>query len=266
MEPFLTPIPRLVGHRGDSHQAPENTLEAFLRAVELNVDVIETDVHLTSDGHLVIWHDPTLERNTDGSGRIEDFTLSELKKLDAGYTFTRDGGSSYPYRGKGVRMITLAEALEECPAQRFNVDLKSKNPAIVNAFSEVVRAHQAEERVLCASFHLSHLKRIRQTHPEVLTSVTTAEVLPLLLSNALHLLPKNLGRERTLVFQVPVQQWGIKVVTPRFIEEFHKRGAVIMVWTINEEKEMDRLFDMGVDTVMSDDVALLKKVVERRFS
>ncbi len=265
MEPFLTPIPRLVGHRGDSHQAPENTAEAFIRAVEMGVDVIETDVHLTRDGELVIWHDPTLERNTDGEGRIEDFSLKELKGLDAGYTFTRDGGLSFPYRNRGVQMITLGEALEASPGQRFNVDLKSRNPAIVEEFTRVVGDHDAEERVLCASFHLKHLQAIRKSHPHILTSVTTLEVLPLLLSNALHLLPRNLGFERTLVFQVPVRQWGIEVITKRFIEQFHSRGAVIMVWTINEEAEMERLFDMGVDTVMSDDVALLKKVVDRRF-
>lgn len=268
MEKFLTPIPRIVGHRGDSHQAPENTLEAFERAIELNVDVIETDVHLTRDGHLIIWHDATLERNTDGQGRIEQYTLEELKRLDAGYTFSRDGGLSFPYRGKGVRMITLSEALEACPSQRFNVDLKSKDPAIVRSFTDVVGAHQAHDRVLCASFHLSHLKQVRRSHPEILTSVTTLEVLPLLAAHSLHLLPRTLKteKERTLVFQVPVRQWGIEVITPRFIKEFHARGAVIMVWTINEESEMDRLFDMGVDTIMSDDVALLRNVVMRRFS
>ncbi len=266
MEPFLTPLPRLVGHRGDSHRAPENTLEAFLRAVELGVDVIETDVHLTKDGHLVIWHDPTLERNTDGKGRVEDHTLSELKRLDAGFTFTQDGGNTFPYRAQGVQLITLEEALEACPSQRFNVDLKSKEPAIAKAFTDVVTQNKAEERVLCASFHLGNLKEVRRTHPHILTSVTTAEVLPLLAANALHLLPKELKGDRTLVFQVPVQQWGIKVITPRFIEEFHKRGAIIMVWTINEEQEMERLFDMGVDTLMSDNVALLKEVVERRFN
>ena len=230
--------------------------------------MIETDVHLTRDGHLVIWHDPTLERNTDGRGSIEEHTLKELKRLDAGYTFTQDGGASFPYRGRGVSMITLAEALEACPSQRFNVDLKSRDPAIVKAFTDVVGASQAHERVLCASFHLSPPQRGEKEPPRDPDSVTTLEVLPLLLANSLHLLPRILRtqKERTLVFQVPVRQWGIEVITPRFIQEFHARGAVIMVWTINEEREMDRLFDMGVDTIMSDDVALLAQVARRRFS
>ncbi len=264
IEPFLQPIPRVVAHRGDSHAYPENTLHAFESASRMGVDIIETDVHLTKDKEVVIWHDNTLERNTDGKGKVEDFTLKELKELDAGYTFTKDGGKSFPFRGKGVKMITLDEALQECRNQRFNVDLKSKDPQIVDAFTQVVSSHQAQERVLCASFHLSHLKTIRKKSPEILTSVTTFEVLKLLMQQKMHLLPKNLNIGRTLVFQVPVSQWGIHVITPQFIEEFHKRGAIIMVWTINDEKTMHSLFELGVDSIMSDNASLLLSVAQKR--
>lgn len=109
---FLSPMPRVIAHRGDSHNYPENTLPAFRSAVEMGIDVVETDIHITKDGVLVIWHDPTLERNTDGNGRVEDHTLEELRRYDAGYTFTKDGGRTYPFRGKGITICTLAEALE----------------------------------------------------------------------------------------------------------------------------------------------------------
>ena len=99
---FLNPLPRVVAHRGDSINYPENTLPAFLSAVKMNIDIVETDVHLTKDGVLVIWHDPTLERNTNGSGTLESHTLAELKQLDAGYTFTKDGGKTFHLRGEGV--------------------------------------------------------------------------------------------------------------------------------------------------------------------
>ena len=259
-EPFLEPMPRVVAHRGDSHNYPENTLEAFLSAVRMGVDVIETDVHLTKDKKIVIWHDPTLERNTDGSGRVEDHTLAELKRLDAGYTFSGDGGRSHPFRNKNVRMATLSEALEACPRQRFNVDLKSKDPAIVEQFEQVVLEHDAQDRVLCASFHLENLRLMRRRNPGILTSLTTLEVLPLLIKQKTGLLPRDLGLDRTAVFQVPVSQWGIRVITPRFISAFHERGSVIQVWTINDEREMRRLFNMGVDTVMTDDPATLIRV------
>lgn len=257
-EPFLNPLPVVVAHRGDSKHYPENTLEAFISATRMDIDVIETDIHLSKDGVVVIWHDPTLERNTDGSGLVEDHTLAELRRLDAAYTFTPDQGATYPFRGKGVRITTLAETLEACPNQRFNVDLKSETPLIVDAFIEVVRSQQAQDRVLCASFHLRNLKLMRRKSPDILTSLTTKEVVPLLAYQKLGLLPRRPDpKSRTLVFQVPVRQWGIEVITPSFIKDFHRIGSVIQVWTINDRQEMLRLFKLGVDTIMTDDPALV---------
>lgn len=258
--PFLNPMPRVIAHRGDSRNYPENTLPAFISAVEMGIDVVETDIHLTRDGQLVIWHDPTLERNTDGKGRIEDHTLAELRTYDAGYTFTRDGGRSYPFRGKGVRICTLSEALEACPDQRFNIDLKTKCPEIVDQFIRVIRDHGARDRVVGASFHLSNLKRLRALAPDFLTSITTMEVVPLLLRQKTHTLPSRFGKK--IIFQIPRQASFIKVVTPSFVREIHRRGAVIMVWTINDEQSMRELFSMGVDSVMTDDPALVIRVAE----
>ena len=257
---FLEPMPRVIAHRGDSRNYPENTLPAFESAVRMGIDVVETDIHLTKDGVLVIWHDPTLERNTDGRGRIEDHTLEELRRFDAGYTFTQDGGKTFPFRGKGVRICTLAEALEHCPGQRFNIDLKTKCPEIVDEFIRVIREHDAVDRVVGASFHLSNLKRLRRLAPDFLTSITTAEVVPLLFRQKTHTLPKAFKRK--IIFQIPMAAGPVKVVTPAFVKAMHQRGAVVMVWTINDEETMRRLFEMGVDSVMTDDPALVIKVAD----
>lgn len=260
MSDFLSPLPRVVAHRGDSANYPENTLDAFISAAKMGIDVIETDVHLTKDKKLVIWHDPTLERNTDGNGTLESHTLSELKGLDAGYTFTKDGGKTYPYRGKGIKLCTLDEALKACPESRFNIDLKSQEEDIVDIFIDVIRQNKAEKRVCGASFHLNNLKKLRRLAPDIQTSVTTWEVIPLLLREKLHILPKTF--DRILVFQVPVRQYKITVITKHFVKEMHKRGAVVMVWTINDENEMRRLFSLGVDTIMTDNPRLVIKVAE----
>lgn len=257
---FLDPMPRVVAHRGDSANFPENTLEAFRSAVGMGIDVVETDVHLTRDGVVVIWHDPTLERNTNGSGTLESHTLEELKKYDAGYKFTKDGGRSYPFRGKGVKLCTLEEALEACPDQRFNIDLKTKDVRIVDEYIRVIRAHKAENRVCTASFHLSNLKAMRAKAPDILTSITTTEVIPLLMRQKVHLLQREFKRK--IIFQVPMAQWGIKVITPSFVEEMHKRGAVVMVWTINDEETMRYLFSIGTDSVMTDNPSAVIKVAE----
>ena len=256
---FLNPMPRVVAHRGDSANYPENTLDAFLSAVSLKIDVIETDVHLTKDKKLVIWHDPTLERNTNGKGTLESHTLEDLKKLDAGYTFTKDGGKTFPFRGKGVKLCTLDEAFKACPNERFNVDLKSKEPEIVDEFIKVVRENHAESRVCGASFHLKNLKKLREKAPEILTSITTLEVIPKVLFKAFY---SNKDFKSKIIFQVPVKQGPIKVITKRFIEKMHRKNAVIMVWTINNEEEMKKLFSLGVDTIMTDNPRLLIKVAE----
>lgn len=261
MHDFLSPMPRVVAHRGDSANFPENTLPAFISGAKMGIDVIETDVHLTRDGEIVIWHDPTLERNTDGEGALEIHTLKELKKLDAGYTFTKDGGKTFPFRGKGVQLCTLSEALEACPDERFNIDLKSQEEDIVETYIDVIRKHHAENRVCTASFHLSNLKKLRKLAPDFLTSVSTLEVAPLVFRTKLHMLPSSFDRK--IIFQVPVKQYGITIINKRFIDEMHKRDAVVMVWTINDEKEMERLYSMGVDTIMTDDPALLIRTAER---
>lgn len=260
-EGFLNPMPRVVAHRGDSKHFPENTIEAFISAVKMGIDVIETDVHLSKDNQVVIWHDETLDRNTNGSGRIEDHSVKELLEFDAGYTFTKDGGKTFPFRGKNIKLCTLEEALVKCPNQRFNIDLKTKDLRIVDEFIKVVRKHKAEHRVCCASFHLENLQAIREKAPDILTSVTTKEVVPLLIKQKLNILPKKLA-ERKIIFQVPVSQGIIKVITPRFITMMHQRGAVIMVWTINDEEEMRTLFKMGVDSIMTDDPATVIKVAK----
>lgn len=259
MHSFLSPMPRVVAHRGDSEFYPENTLPAFLSAVELGVDVIETDVHLTKDGRIVIWHDPTLERNTDGNGRIEDHTYDELMKYDAGYTFTKDG-KTYPFRGKGIRLMLLDEALKACPESRFNIDLKSKDDKIVDEYISVIRSNHAENRICTASFHLQNLKKLRRLAPDFLTSLSTLEVAPIVLRKKLHILPSSIGK--THIFQIPTAMYGIKLIDERFVKEMHKRGAVIMVWTINDENEMKRLFNLGVDTIMTDNPRLLIKAAD----
>ena len=252
-------MPRVVAHRGDSEFYPENTLPAFLSAVELGVDVIETDVHLTKDGRIVIWHDPTLERNTDGNGRIEDHTYDELMKYDAGYTFTKDG-KTYPFRGKGIRLMLLDEALKACPESRFNIDLKSKDDKIVDEYISVIRGNHAENRICTASFHLQNLKKLRRLAPDFLTSLSTLEVAPIVLRKKLHILPSSIGN--TPIFQIPTAMYGIKLIDERFVKEMHKRGATIMVWTINDENEMKRLFNLGVDTIMTDNPRLLIKTAD----
>ncbi|MFA6785508.1 MAG: glycerophosphodiester phosphodiesterase family protein, partial [Sphaerochaeta sp.] len=138
----------------------------------------------------------------------------------------------------------------------------TKGEAIVDVFIKVIRDNHATKRVIGASFHLSNLKSLRKKAPEILTSITTEEVRVFLLLQKIGLLPAFPFKKRLIIFQVPVGQGFIKVITPRFVKTMHKRGAIIQVWTINEEKEMRWLFELGVDAVMTDKPALAFQVAQ----
>lgn len=257
---FFDPNPRIIAHRGDSQYYPENTIPAFLSAEKIGVDVIETDVHLTADRKVVIWHDKTLDRETDGNGKIEKFTLKELKSLDAGYRFTPDG-KSFPFRGKGVTLASLDETLEELPAMRFNVDLKSGNPLLPAIFADIVQAHNAVHRITGASFSGKTLKSLRTLLPGLSTSYGKSEIIPLLLLQKLGIpAPRRILHGDVL--QVPEYFGNIQVVTKQFIDYFHRHDRNVQIWTVNEREEMIRFLDMGVDAVMTDNPRLLKEVCQ----
>jgi glycerophosphoryl diester phosphodiesterase len=126
---------------------PPNTLFAYERSIELGVDVLEMDIHMTTDGEIVIRHDPTVDATTNGNGAICDLTLSEIKALDAGYTWTADGGQTYPFRGKGITIPTLKEVLGDFPNIRLNIDIKTEDPAIVPKFAHILRDNNRLESV-----------------------------------------------------------------------------------------------------------------------
>lgn len=257
---FFDPNPRIIAHRGDSQYFPENTIPAFLSAEKIGVDVIETDVHLTADCKVVIWHDETLDRETDGSGKVENFTLEELKSLDAGYRFTPDG-KSFPFRGKGVTLASLDEALEELPTMRFNIDLKSENPLLPTIFADIVQAHNAIHRINGASLSGKTLKSLRTLLPGLATSYGKSEIIPLLLLQKLGI-PSPRRILHGEVLQVPEFFGKVQVVTKQFIEYFHRLDMKVQIWTINEREEMIRFLNMGVDAVMTDNPRLLKDVCQ----
>ena len=120
------PRPLVFAHRGGGGLFPENTLEAFKYSAEMGVDVLELDIHSTADGKLVVMHDATVDRTTDGNGRVNELTFDQLKKLDAGYKFTNDGGKTFPFRGKNITVPTLDEVFSAFPAMTFNIEPKQQ--------------------------------------------------------------------------------------------------------------------------------------------
>jgi glycerophosphoryl diester phosphodiesterase len=253
--------PLAIAHRGGAGLWPENTLHAFERAAALDVDVIETDVRATADGELVIFHDEGVERTTDGAGRVGSLTLAELKRLDAAYRFSNDGGRTFPLRGRGVSVPTLREVFEALPRMRFNVEPKQAVPSIVAPLCRMIREHGMTERVLVASFSGGILAEFRRECPEVATSAATGEVASFLTLESAGLAASYSPPMQAL--QVPERAGAVRVLTRDFVEAAHGRGLRVHAWTVNDEGDMRRFLGMGVDGVMTDYPDRLLKLLGR---
>jgi glycerophosphoryl diester phosphodiesterase len=251
----------VIAHRGGAGLWPENTLYAFERASAMGVDVIETDVRATADGELVIFHDDGLERTTDGAGRVGALTLAELKRLDAAYRFSPDGGRSFPLRGKGVTVPTLREVFAALPQMRFNIEPKQTAPSIAAPLCRLIREQGMADRVLLASFNGSTLAEVRRECPEVATSAATGEVARFLTLHSAGLAASYSPDMQAL--QVPEHAGALHVLTRDFVEAAHGRNLRVHAWTVNAEGDMRRLIEIGVDGIMTDYPDRLMKVLGR---
>lgn len=257
--PYLAGAPLLMAHRGGAGLAPENTLLAFRRAVEWwEADVLELDVQPTRDGEVVVIHDATVDRTTDGSGRVAELPLEQLRRLDAGYRFSPDGGRSFPFRGRGVGLSTLAEVLAACPWVRVNVEIK--NGRAQERVWETIHSLDACGRVLVAASRFASRARFASYPGPV--SAAREELYSFLLLHRLH--AASLFVPAVHAFQVPETVGGRQVLTPRFLRDAHARNLPVHVWTVNEEADMQRLLDWGADGIITDRPDLLAQLLHRR--
>ncbi|MDQ1610767.1 MAG: glycerophosphoryl diester phosphodiesterase [Pyrinomonadaceae bacterium] len=266
-QPDATRCPLVMAHRGGAGLWPENTAQAFAGSIALGVDVLEMDLHATSDGALVVIHDATVERTTNGAGRVNSLTLAELKQLDAGYRWTEDGGRTFPFRGKGVTIPTLGEVLEAFPRARLNIDLKQAQPSLVKTFCRALRESRATERVTVASFASETITEFRRECPEVSTSASLDEVVALSTELQAGHGVTAADKAQVRLVQVPEKAFGRQLVTAELVAAAHRAGLQVHVWTINEEDAMRRVIALGVDGIMTDYpdklIALLKRTAAR---
>jgi glycerophosphoryl diester phosphodiesterase len=253
---YLAGPPLLVAHRGGARLAPENTLEAFRRAAEWwRADMLEMDVRATRDGEVVVIHDATVDRTTDGTGPVAAFTYDQLARLDAGYQY-RDSAGRPSFRGTGVRIPRFEDVLEAFPGARLNVELKE--PEAARGLVETVRRHGAEHRVLIAA-EFERSRRSVRGYPGP-WGASRHHVLGFVV---LHRLPQGGPYTPAAdVLQVPELWKGVRIVTPRFVEEAHRRNLPVQVWTVDDPDDMRRLLSWGVDGIQTDRPDLLAEVLE----
>ncbi len=261
---FESGRPLVMAHRGESGNVPENTMAALEAAVELGVDVVESDVHLTKDDQIVLFHDDSLMRTTGEEGTVRDYTLEELREFDLGYTFSTDGGTTFPFRGKGLKIVTLQEVFERFPNTMFNLDIKDTFPAAPEALANLLSEMNKKDSVIIASFTDRQIERFRQILPDVLTSAHPGEVKRFVFFSKIGL-PRIKSEDiHYRAFQVPVKSGPLTVVTKKFVKMAHERGIAIHVWTINDESTMNKLIDLGVDGIFTDQPSILKSVLSKR--
>ena len=242
-------------HRGAAAEEPENTLPSFRRALELGADALETDVHLTADGEIVAIHDPDGARTTGVARAVDAVTLAELEQWDAGYAFA-DATGARPFVGRGYRIPTLEQLLVELPPVRLNIDLKSEDPRLVTRFLEVVRRHDAEARVVAASFHGSVLAHLRGRGWRGQSSLAQREFI------TFWLLPSWLGiRPAATRAQIPTHAGPLAFANRCTLRKLRRLGLEVDYWTINEPEQARRLVALGVDGIMTDDPGRIVPVV-----
>jgi glycerophosphoryl diester phosphodiesterase len=244
---FDPPRPRVIAHRGASGDYPENTLPAFKAASEAGAPYLELDVHLTRDGEVVVCHDDTLTRTAGQDDVIREMTLEEVRRADAGYTFSTGEAGQFPFRGQGVQIATLSEVLGAFPQHRFIVELKHGGE-LVSATLETVRRTKMSRRVLIASEHQEPIEQIRTFAPDLPTNMPTQETGFFMMSLAPDA-PDYVPLGEAL--QVPPEYHAWKLVTPESVKAAHKAGIEVHVWTVDDPAEMRALLAIGVDGILT---------------
>jgi len=255
------PYPLVIAHQGGDGLWPGDTMYAFEQAAELGVDVLEMDIHISKDGVLVVMHDETVDRTTNGTGSLEEMTLEEIKGLDAGFDWSPDDGATYPYRGQGITVPTLEEVFEAFPGYHMTIEIKQTERSMAEPFCSLIREYGMQDNVLVASFHDERMDEFRQVCPEVATSSARQETTVFVLMSKVFL--GRLYSPKFNALQVPEESSGITVMTPQFVRAAHERNLRVEPWTIDDPEQMQFYIDWGVDGLITDRPDLMLELLGR---
>lgn len=261
---YDTGKPYNIAHRGGGQLAPEETLEAFSKALASGADLLEYDVHITADGHLIASHDPTVDRITDGHGVINEMTLEEIKSFDAGARF-RDAEGNAVYAGRGVKLATIEEIFQTFPNTRAVVELKDDNypelyEAMIQEMWRLIQEYDMEDLVVIGSFDDAIIQRFQDVSGGAVAIGAGVELTtPYITKLVLRL--NGLAELKADSLQLPTEQKGLNLASQHIIRTNRKRGIEVYYWTINDEPTMRYLIRQGVDGIMTDNPELLQRVM-----
>jgi glycerophosphoryl diester phosphodiesterase len=238
--------PQIFAHRGGCALGPENTLAAFDLGLQAGADGLELDVHLSADGVPVVHHDATLDRTTSLSGPLAARSAAELARADAGCHYRREG--RFPFREQGIGIPSLREVLHRYRDVPIVIEMKINSAEMGEAVAREVRGADAVDRVCLAGYGARSAAAVRAAIPGVATSATHPEV-RLAVYRGLARWP--IRRAAYGAFQVPERNGLIRIVSPRFIRDAHEAGVKVQPWTIDDESDMRRLLQWGVDGLIT---------------
>lgn len=252
---------QVIAHRGGRRLRPENTLAAFTHAAELGVDILEMDVQSAADGTIVVIHDITVERTTDGAGRVDSMSLAKLRELDAAHRWSADGGKTFPYRGTGVRIPTLDDVFARFPAMRMSIEMKNADSKLAQLLCALTRQRGMSQKVLVASVNADAVDAFRRDCPYVATSMTANEARLFYVLNLVGLTKAYSPEAQAL--QMPYRINERTIASAELIQAAHRSNLKTHVWTINDEARMRELIAAGVGGIITDQPDLLLRLLGR---
>lgn len=255
------PFPIVLAHRGGASLAPEHSMEAFEKAFNLGVDGFEIDIRLTKDEEIVVFHDETIDRTSDGVGAIKDFTLEELSQFNFGHHF-KDLEGNFPYRNKKVNIVTLKELFEKYPNMYINIDIKDspetyEGSLMPSKLWRLIEEHHAENRVVVTSFFSEQVDRFNlYAQNRVALGAGETDV-----RKAFAAFTSQFGHlyhPKVDVFQIPPKSGRISLDSPKFIAFLKNLNIPVHYWTIDDEEMIIKLLNNGAQGIITDrpDIAL----------
>lgn len=255
--------PAIYAHRGSSTEMPENTCAAYDWALALGSDVLETDVRLSAEGTLFMFHDDKLDRVTNGSGLIGNAKDADISALDAAFHFVKPDGSSL--RNQDIGLITLDTMFAKYPDTRINIDIKDNHQRAVDEIVRLIRHYNRAALTTVGSFHTKVIVSLRAMAPDIRTAALKEEVARLYFGRALP--GSNSAVDGTSIdrpykaLQMPLRYYGIPLTTKKFIALGKSLGLDLVYWTVNEKQEMEKLKALAVDGIVTDRPDLARKIL-----
>ncbi|WP_442598016.1 glycerophosphodiester phosphodiesterase [Neobacillus sp. D3-1R] len=262
---FTSDRPLVIAHQGGELLAPSNTMMAFQQAVDLGVDVLETDIHITKDGKLVTIHDPSVDRTTNGKGLVSEMSLAEIQNLDAGYHF-KDLNGQFSYRGKGAYIPEVEELFQAFPNMKMVIEIKDDNPPeriheMAEKLWNLIYEYHKEDQVIVASFDQKIVDQFNKiSNGKVAIAAGESEIRKFIILKKFFL--ANLYQPKADAFQIPTEASIFNLSTPSVIKEAKRRNVNVQYWTIDDKVTMRTLLENGANGIMTNRPDLLLEVLK----